>query len=176
MAQDDILIRYKVDTTDLDKASVAFADVTAETKQLQTQIKATFSDKSIEQATKDLYEQGFGSRLKVKIDELKNEIIKEDIKLEKAVFPIDIFPTDIQFYINECSTKLDSNIEFMGVSLIWLISVCVGNSLQVEVKRGWNENGVVWIATVGKAGLGKTPSIHNIISPLQTANSKEIKR
>ena len=128
------------------------------------------------EATKDLYEQGFGSRLKVKIDELKNEIIKEDIKLEKAVFPIDIFPTDIQFYINECSTKLDSNIEFMGVSLIWLISVCVGNSLQVEVKRGWNENGVVWIATVGKAGLGKTPSIHNIISPLQTANSKEIKR
>ena len=128
------------------------------------------------EATKDLYEQGFGSRLKVKIDELKNEIIKEDIKLEKAVFPIDIFPADIQFYINECSTKLDSNIEFMGVSLIWLISVCVGNSLQVEVKRGWNENGVVWIATVGKAGLGKTPSIHNIISPLQTANSKEIKR
>lgn len=58
MAQDDILIRYKVDTTDLDKASVAVADVTAETKQLQTQIKATFSDKSIEQATKDLYEQG----------------------------------------------------------------------------------------------------------------------
>lgn len=58
MAQDDILIRYKVDTTDLDKASVAVADVTAETKQLQTQIKATFSDKSIEQATQDLYEQG----------------------------------------------------------------------------------------------------------------------
>jgi hypothetical protein len=128
------------------------------------------------EATKDLYEQGFGSRLKVKIDELKNEIIKEDIKLEKAVFPIDIFPIDIQFYINECSTKLDSNIEFMGVSLIWLISVCVGNSLQVEVKRGWNENGVVWIAAVGKAGLGKTPSIHNIIFPLHTANSKEIKR
>ena len=131
---------------------------------------------NFKEATKDLYEQGFGSRLKVKIEELKNEIIKEEIKLEKAVFPIDIFPSDIQFYINECSTKLDSNIEFMGVSLIWLISVCVGNSLQVEVKRGWNENGVVWIATVGKAGLGKTPSIHNIISPLQTANSKEIKR
>ena len=128
------------------------------------------------EATKDLYDQGFGSRLKVKIDELKNEIIKEEIKLDKAVFPIDIFPSDIQFYLNECSDKLDSNIEFMGVSLIWLISVCVGNSLQVEVKRGWNENGVVWIATVGKAGLGKTPSINNVIFPLLKANSKEIKR
>ena len=128
------------------------------------------------ESTKDLYEQGFGSRLKIKIDELKNEIIKDEIKLEDAIFPIDIFPSDIQFYLNECSVKLDSNLEFMGVSLIWLISVCVGNSLQVEVKRGWNENGVVWIATVGKAGLGKTPSINNVIFPLLKANSKEIKR
>jgi hypothetical protein len=128
------------------------------------------------EATKDLYEQGFGSRLKSVIKELKEEIPKEEIKLDKIGFPIDIFPEDIQFYINECATKLDSNIEFMGVSLIWLISVCVGNSFEIEVKKGWNENGVVWIAVVGKAGLGKTPSINNIIFPLMKSNSKEIKK
>lgn len=127
------------------------------------------------EATKDLYEQGFGSRLKAKIEEIK-PIIKEEVKIENVEFPIDIFPTDIQFYIKECSEKLDSNVDFMGVSLLWLISVCVGNSFEIEVKRGWKENGVLWVAVVGKAGLGKTPSINNIIFPLMKANSKEIKK
>jgi hypothetical protein len=127
-------------------------------------------------SAKDLYEQGFGSRIKAKVDEIK-PIIK-DLKpvLNELDFPIDIFPKDIQFYLTECQNKLDSNIDYMGSSLIWLISLCIGNSFEIEVKRGWNENPAVWIAVVGKAGIGKTPSIHNVIFPLQKENSKEIKK
>jgi len=128
------------------------------------------------EATKDLYDQGFGSRLKVKIEELKKDFPKELVVIEKVDFPVEIFPMDIQIYIRECATKLDSNVDFMGVSLLWLISTCVGNSFEIEVKRGWTENGVVWISVIGKAGLGKTPSINNIIFPLMKMNSKEIKR
>jgi len=127
------------------------------------------------EATKDLYEQGFGSRLKAKIEEIKPDI-KEKITIKNIDFPLDIFPNDIQYYIKECNEKLDSNIDFMGVSLLWLISTSIGNSFDVEVKRGWKENGVVWIAVVGKAGLGKTPSINNIINPLMKVNSNEIKK
>jgi len=127
------------------------------------------------EATKDLYEQGFGSRLKKKIDELKPEIPKK-IEIPNIDFPIDIFPTEIQFYITECASKLDSNIDYMGVSLLWLISVCIGNSFELQVKTGWIENSVIWVAVVGKAGIGKTPSINNIIFPLMKLNSKEIKK
>lgn len=127
------------------------------------------------EAGKDLYEQGFGSRLKKKIKEIEPKIPKE-IKVENVSFPIDIFPKEIQFYLTECATKLDSNIDFMGVSMLWLISVCIGNSFEIEVKRGWIENGVLWVAVVGKAGIGKTPSINNVIFPLMKSNSKEIKR
>jgi len=63
----------------------------------------------------------------------------------------------------------------MGCSLLWLISVSIGNAIEIEVKRGWNENATVWISLVGKAGIGKTPSINNIIFPLQKINSREIK-
>jgi hypothetical protein len=58
MAQDEIVVKYKVDASEFGKVGVAVNTVTAETKELQNQIKATFADKSIEQATKDLYEQG----------------------------------------------------------------------------------------------------------------------
>ena len=130
------------------------------------------------EAASQLYKDGYGSRVKKKIDELKKSINIDDkpkVNLDDLVFPIDIFPKDIQEYLLECNDKLDSSVEYMGVSLIWLISVCIGNAIDMEVKKGWNENLSVWISVVGKAGLGKTPSISNITFPLQRINAKEIK-
>jgi hypothetical protein len=132
---------------------------------------------NLSEGAKDLYQKGFGSRLKSKLKELKEEIqIHPVINKDHLVFPIDIFPKDIQNYILECNQKLDSSIEYMGCSMLWLISVCIGNSIDVEVKRGWNENLSIWLSIVGKAGLGKTPSISNIIFPLLKINAKEIKK
>lgn len=126
-------------------------------------------------SAKDLYEQGFGERIKSKIKESKPLMLEKPI-IKNVEFPLEIFNKDIEYYIRECSEKLDSNIDYMGCSLIWLISVCVGNTFNIEVKKGWVENGVVWISIVGKAGIGKTPSINNIIFPLLQENNKEIKR
>lgn len=58
MAQDEVVVVYKAVPEGFDKVGVAVNSVTNETKELQTQIKATFADKSIENATKKLYEQG----------------------------------------------------------------------------------------------------------------------
>lgn len=127
-------------------------------------------------STKDLYEQGFGTRVIEKINEIKPTIKEDRPIISDVEFPLEIFPLEIQHYISECHNKLDSNLDYMGVSLMWLISTCVGNSVEVEVKKGWNENGVLWVAVVGKAGIGKTPSINNVIFPLEKANSREIKR
>jgi len=133
------------------------------------------------ESTKELYEKGYGSRLKRIVNELKKNIPvanEEPISIinkQDLVFPIDVFPKDIQSYLIECNKTLDSSIDYMGCSLLWLISVCVGNSINVEVKKGWIENLTVWISIVGKAGLGKTPSISNVIFPLTKINAKEIK-
>lgn len=141
-----------------------------------------YHNSDFSEAAKCIYEKGYGSRRKQVIKELKKTV---DLKITESdpvlinksdlVFPIEIFPKDIQTYLIECNTKLDSSIEYMGCSLLWLISVCIGNSIDVEVKKGWNENLSVWISIVGKAGLGKTPSISNVIFPLIKINAKEIK-
>lgn len=135
------------------------------------------------EASKELYKLGYGSRIEKIIKEKEkslpnneNEISNYLINENDLVFPIDIFPKPIQNYIMECNTKLDSNIDYMGCSLLWLISVCIGNSIEMEVKRGWNENVSLWISLVGKAGIGKTPSINNIIFPLLKINQREIKK
>jgi hypothetical protein len=118
-----------------------------------------------------LYKQGYGSRIKkeypVKVEALP-------INNNDLIFPIDVFPKPIQHYILECNKKLDSNIDYMGCSLLWLISVSIGNAINIEVKRGWVENGQIWISLIGRAGIGKTPSVKNIIFPLNKINSREI--
>lgn len=126
-------------------------------------------------ATKDLYEQGFGDRLKKEIKKNEPVIIDKPI-IENTEFPIEIFPEQLQYYIKECSEKLNMNVDYMGCSLLWLISVVVGNSFEIEVKVGWREKAIVWFALVGKAGIGKTPSIDKIIWPLSKLNNKEIKK
>jgi len=132
-------------------------------------------------AASDLYHKGFGSRNKKELVEKAKEIIETYEPIEPSfnaddlIFPIEIFPKSLQHYMMECHKTLDSSIDYMGCSMLWLSSVIIGNSIQVEVKAGWRENVTLWMAVVGKAGLGKTPSINNIIFPLLRANSKEIK-
>ena len=134
-------------------------------------------------SAKELYRMGYGSRAK-HIVQKQAEALPDNTELienylynkDDLIFPIDIFPEPIQNYILECNKKLDSNIDYMGCSLLWLISVCIGNAIEIEVKRGWTENVSIWMSLVGKAGIGKTPSINNVIFPLLKINSREIKK
>ena len=129
------------------------------------------------ESCRDIYEKGFGSRLIKKEKEPKlKEPIENIINDDDLIFPINIFPEPLQAYILECNSTLSSSIDYMGCSLLWVASICIGNSMKVEVKKGWKESSTMWFSLVGKAGIGKTPSISNIIFPLEKINNKEISK
>jgi hypothetical protein len=119
-------------------------------------------------ASIELYNKGYGTRL---VKEFPKELTQ---KIETKDFPIEIFPMEIQLYINESKNKLMLNEDFMCSSFLWMISVIIGNSLRIEAKKGWNESCTLFLSLVGQAGLGKTPSINNIIYPLKKINKKRI--
>ena len=98
-------------------------------------------------------------------------LIKEE---KKSEFPIEIFPKAIQNYILEANDTLDSNIDYMGCSMLWGVSVLLGNSFAVEVKKGWLEYANIWVACIGAAGVGKTPSISMATRPFERINSELI--
>lgn len=127
---------------------------------------------NFKQATKELYNSGYGARIVKEAKPIETEIV---IPKDKLVFPIDIFPSPIQNYIIQCNQTLSNSIDYMGCSILWALSVSIGNSIHIEVKKGWEEISCVWIAIVGKAGLGKTPSINSIIKPLLDINTREVK-
>jgi len=67
------------------------------------------------------------------------------------------------------------SVDYMGCSFLWMLSVIIGNSMVIEVKPGWIETATLWIAVVGKPGIGKTPSINQMIFPLKEINVREQK-
>jgi hypothetical protein len=134
-----------------------------------------FHNGDMKQASKDLYTKGYGSRQVRKPE--AGEYSPSDITIDQndLTFPINIFPEDIVKYMMECHRTLNSSIDYMGCSMLWLLSIIIGNSIKIQVKTGWIESSVLWMAIVGRPGVGKTPNINNIIFPLQKANNSEIK-
>lgn len=98
----------------------------------------------------------------------------QEEKTQITDFPISIFPLPIQKYFLEANSTLDSNIDYMCCSALWGISSLIGNSCAIEVKAGWKEYANIWVACVGSAGVGKTPSIAMATRPFERINSDMI--
>jgi hypothetical protein len=123
---------------------------------------------------KAMYQQGYGARF-VKKEDLVIE--QEEIQTVKNEdFPIEIFPQKIQNYFISLNKTLDNNLDFLGCSMLWLGSLCVGNSAKITIKNGWEQKAVIWMCLVAKAGIGKTPSIINVIKPLLIKSGKMHKK
>jgi len=108
---------------------------------------------------------------KIEISKGKNHHSEPLQEVENEPFPLDIFPAPIQSYIKDCNSTLDSNIDYMACSLLWGLSTIIGNSCAIKVKSGWIEYCTIWVAIVGRAGVGKTPSMSMATRPFKKINS-----
>lgn len=131
-----------------------------------------FHHNDLSEAAKELYKKGFGDRVKPE-PIIKDEVI--EIPKQDLIFPIDIFPEVLQKYIIANYKSLNNSIDYMGCAMLYTGSIIIGNSICIEVKKGWKETASIWLALVGKAGVGKTPSISAVTFPLEKSNNKEIK-
>lgn len=124
---------------------------------------------------RELYKLGYGDRFKPEPVEIP---IDEPLTLEddKLKFPLEVFPEELIKYILRCEKTLSSSRDFMGCSLLYATSLIVGKAMSIKVKNGWVEQSNLWISLVGRAGVGKTPSINNILRPIKKINTKEIKQ
>ena len=86
---------------------------------------------------------------------------------ETMPFPIDIFPNAVKEYINGCTASLNLVPDFIGIGVLSAVATLIGNSYRIQIKRGWTERSILWLAIVGYSGIRKTPSLDAAIKPLQ---------
>lgn len=81
-------------------------------------------------------------------------------------FPVDIFPKSIQDYLLRLNDASGHNVDFMAGSLLWVTSVILGNTRQIQASTTWKEFATIWVFAVGEKGFGKSAPLKAITAPL----------
>ncbi len=85
---------------------------------------------------------------------------------ESPGFPVEVFPKAFRHIIQETNEKLLFPIDYIASSILYAVSVSIGNSLSVKVKEGWTEHCTLWLALVGRPGTNKSHPFSFALEPL----------
>ena len=106
-------------------------------------------------------DENFSTDFKNHIKDLSNKN-----KLDKNLFPVDVFPHAVQEIIYTTNKALNYPIDFIGSSILFAVSVAIGNSYKAELIKGWQEIAVVYLALVGRSGTNKSHPLSYALNPL----------
>lgn len=136
-------------------------------------IQTYFGDKS--KAAKDLYQQGYGDRMKfekLSTGEVSKMLEIEEPELKRLDFPLSVFPAPISDFVNEVSDNAGFSKDFLSVSIISSIATIIGKSCKLKVNNTWFTSPIFWFAIVGAPGSKKSHPVKFAINPLKKIDTK----
>jgi len=95
---------------------------------------------------------------------------------EANKFPVDVFPMKIQNIITETNRTLNYPIDFISASMLYTISVAIGNTYNVKLKNKFIHGGVLYIAIVGPPGSNKSHPLKFAATPITKKDSENFKK
>ena len=94
--------------------------------------------------------------------------IKKEAELQsKEAFPLHCLPEAAREFITAVSDSCGTPIDFAALSALGCMSGAIGASCRIEIKDGWQEYAVLWLAIVAEAGSAKTPVQSLVMKPLR---------
>lgn len=97
----------------------------------------------------------------------------------KSEFPLEVLPPKMQRIALELLSGCGFPLDYTASAMLAAISVAVGNTSRVEVKRSWQESAIVYMALVGRPGANKSHPLTFAMRPLVNAdwkNNQEFQR
>ena len=77
-------------------------------------------------------------------------------ELSGGEFPISLFPHKIQRIITELHASQGYPIDYIAAAMLSALAVSIGNSHLAQVKRGWVESPILYMALIGRPGANKS--------------------
>jgi hypothetical protein len=87
-------------------------------------------------------------------------------------FPFEIFPDIIQELIEMAEITASFPKEYFAASILYAVSVAIGNSFKIKVRSTQVESALLYIALVGSAGVNKSHPLKFAIKPLIDIDEK----
>ncbi len=104
--------------------------------------------------------------------------LKEGFKLVsgKNIFPGGIFPPIMQKLIRELETTLNFSPDYTSASILYAVSVSIGNKIQLKVKNSWLEKSNLYVVLVGRTGDVKSHSVSFCLNPLMKLDKQNFEQ
>ena len=102
-----------------------------------------------------------------------DEAIDLSTRLSGTAFPISIFPTKIQRIIREVHECHNYPTDYIAAAILTAIAVGVGNTHLAQIKQGWTESPILYIALIGRPGANKSHPLSFAMKPFLDYDYKQ---
>lgn len=100
-------------------------------------------------------------------DEPWPELPSKNEKPSKAPFPMRALAEPMQAYCKAVSAAMQTPEDFAALGILGAMATAVGASTRLEVKPGWMEHSVLWLALCARPGAAKSPSLNACFKPIR---------
>jgi len=104
--------------------------------------------------------------------QLTNMVRSEVGHISDTGLPLEVFPEKIKKIILDLASYENYNVEYTASIILSAISTAIGNSCYVRIKGEWKTNPALFMMLVGRPGLGKTPPLGFLYTPINEHDDK----
>ena len=101
------------------------------------------------------------------IDFLANQIHADLDGVTDTGFPLDVFPNTVQKIVYDMVHYENFNLEFVAAIVLSVYAAGIGNSCYINIKGAWVSCSALYMLLVGRPGLGKTPPLSYLYTPIR---------
>lgn len=91
---------------------------------------------------------------------------------QTSTFPVHVLPRPMQEYVLGAMT-LNYPTDYVGCAALVAAATAIGATYRLEVKKGWQEPAVFFVALVGNAGVRKTAALNYALWPVNHYNREQ---
>ena len=94
-----------------------------------------------------------------------DEAVDLSMRLTGTDFPVSVFPTKIQRIISEVHECHNYPTDYIAAAILTALAVGIGNTHLVQIKQGWVESPILYIALIGRPGANKSHPLSFAMKP-----------
>jgi hypothetical protein len=89
-------------------------------------------------------------------------------------FPTVALPEPIRGFVVAGAKAIGCDPSYLALPMLTALAAAIGNTRQIQLKRGWSAPAIIWTAIVGESGTSKTPAFKLVMRPMRDRQRKAL--
>jgi hypothetical protein len=110
------------------------------------------------------------------VERTATERVKSDSLPGWQPFPTDALPEPVRSFVRASAAAMLCDPAYVALPMLSAVSVAIGNTHRISIKRTWTEPAIMWTAIVGESGTAKSPAIEAALTEVRRRQREALKR